>query len=461
MRHKIKTFGASFFLLLNLLSLNVFSSDAAFEKDSVSENHTNYKNTRHEKESIKSKWSRSEVAMLRRLSITEPLAPLPSHSNLYANNPLAANLGEQIFFDTQFSKDGNLSCASCHQPEHHFTDQRASAIGMGISNRNTPTVVSTANYQWFYWDGRRDSLWSQALIPFEAANEMGSSRVAIYLSFKTDKKYIEQYQQLFGPLPNISSELLPAQAGPFGDLTTRTAWYRMNEMHRAEINQFYANIGKAIAAYERTQRLQPSRFDYFAQDVIKNSQTHNKKTITINSKLMSKREVQGLKLYLNDKKTHCRNCHNGKLFSNSEFYDIGTASLAGKTMDFGRALGVVAVKQDTFNCLGPFSDVKQDEQQHCLIKQLKDTDNPLAVGAFKTPTLRQLKKTAPYFHDGSMESLDDVMQHYIKLHKNFNDKNQNIDETLKKLKAENLPDKIKLSKKETSALIAFLLSLSY
>ncbi|MGB5326389.1 MAG: cytochrome-c peroxidase, partial [Pseudomonadales bacterium] len=218
---------------------------------------------------IATEWSRADIGKLKRLYLAETLQPPPDPSNRVADDALAAAFGRAIFFDKRFSANGEFSCASCHQPEKDFTDGRARSKGMVPTLRNAPTVISAANYKWYYWDGRRDSLWSQALIPFEAADEMGSSRVSVLKIVIADAVYREQYRTIFGPLPAGEwIAALPDRAGPFGDLATRTAWYRIDNSQRAQINTFYANIGKSVAAFERSLRHEPTRFDRYASALI-------------------------------------------------------------------------------------------------------------------------------------------------------------------------------------------------
>ncbi|MBT8139326.1 MAG: cytochrome-c peroxidase [Gammaproteobacteria bacterium] len=337
---------------------------------------------------IEASWQRSDISKLKRLYLASELRPPDSPGNRVADNPAAATLGRAIFFDKRFSANQALSCASCHQPDRGFTDGRALSHGVSATMRNAPTVISAANYKWFYWDGRRDSLWSQALIPFEAANEMNSSRVSLLHIVSSDTNYRRQYEKLFGPLPaqDLLSRL-PEKAGPYGDLPTRTGWYRISAPLRHQINIFYANIGKSVAAFERTLRFSPTRIDRYAAQLIALAQSNTTNPIIIRSQLLSHAEIAGLKLYLDDSKTHCRNCHNGQLFSNSEFYDINSAKLIGKFADYGRELGMRAAIDDEFNCTSRYSDMPDDEKnRRCRVNSLSREPQPLAVGAFKTPT---------------------------------------------------------------------------
>src|SRR5882762_3494625 len=129
-------------------------------------------------------WSPRELRVLG--SLRQDRTPPPSPSNRFADDPRAAALGKRIFFDPGFSESGKTACATCHQPERHFTDGRARSVPP--TGRNAPTVVGTAFGSWFTWDGRRDSLWAQALVPFEASNEIGGSRTGVIRRIARDAR---------------------------------------------------------------------------------------------------------------------------------------------------------------------------------------------------------------------------------------------------------------------------------
>jgi cytochrome c peroxidase len=110
-------------------------------------------------------WTDASKATLRSLWI-ESLPPLEADpSNRVADNDDAVIMGNRLFFDTRMSASGGISCATCHQPDLEFTDGLSRGRGIGESKRNTRSIVGVAHSPWFYWDGRRDSLWSQALSP--------------------------------------------------------------------------------------------------------------------------------------------------------------------------------------------------------------------------------------------------------------------------------------------------------
>ncbi len=347
-------------------------------------------------------WTDRERRILQSFSLAN-LGPPPARpSNAFADNGAAAELGQSLFFDKRFSADGEFSCASCHEPGLYFTDGKKRSVGVNKTGRNAITVVGSGYQRWLYWDGRRDSLWAQALIPFEAPDEMGSSRSTVVKKLLADDKLKQQYLEIFGPLAsNFSAETLPQHAGPFASGDGKEQWYRLKPQQQQNINRVYANLGKAIEAYERTLNYSESRFDRYLAALAEGA---------VDSDILSADEKAGARLFMDAGKTQCLQCHNGPTFSNGGFHNIGTGNFSGEQLDFGRVFGLQAVLQDEFNCVGPFSDA-QPEQCSELRFLKRDTHVPLE-GSFKTPSLRNVANTAPYFHDGSKADLNAVMQHY-------------------------------------------------
>lgn len=344
-----------------------------------------------------------EIAMLRSLSIDAlPEAPLDP-SNRLAADLRAARLGHRLFFDPGLSRNGRISCATCHDPARHFTDGRPTALGLGPGARNTPTVVGAAHAPWQFWDGRRDSLWAQALAPMETLHEMGGTRIEVARLVTGSPRYRTAYEEVFGPAPDFSDERrFPVRASPFGDEEARRAWSRMSPEARREVNVAFANAGKAIAAYER--RLGPgrSRFDAFVARETAGDAAGA-------AELLSEEEAAGLRLFLDASRTQCLRCHNGPLLTNQGFHDIGS-SRRGAAPDLGRHLGIQALLLDEFNCLGPHSDAPSGACQDLRFLDRRETAR--LSGAYKTPTLREVARTGPYFHDGSAQTLEDVIAHY-------------------------------------------------
>ncbi|MEM9171228.1 MAG: cytochrome c peroxidase [Pseudomonadota bacterium] len=346
-------------------------------------------------------WTASQQRILRSLSLGAATIPR-SDSNRFADHPRAAEFGRQLFFDASLSLDGSVSCASCHQPNRFFTDGRRVGVGIGTTLRNTPTLVGSAWLRWFYWDGRRDSLWAQALIPFEAAEEMGGSRTAVVRSILASSSYRREYERLFGAIPLVlRSGPLPAHASPIGDAARQTAWYQLKPATQQAVNSMFANIGKAIAAYERTLNPEPTRFDRYVESLT-NGATEDV--------LLTDDELAGLALFIDASKTQCLQCHNGPMFTNQGFHNIGTGNLDGEAIDFGRMFGLQAVLMDEFNCVGAYSDATPEACVH--LNYLNKTHHIPLTGAFKTPSLRNVMRSAPYFHDGRADDLRSVLEHY-------------------------------------------------
>lgn len=313
--------------------------------------------------------------MLHSLTL-ESLPPLPPDpSNAVADDAKAAEFGKQLFFDARLSATGGISCATCHQPGRHFTDGLRVAQALGMSKRNTPSIVGTAYSPWLYWDGRRDSQWAQALSPLEDPNEHGSSRHHVVDVIAADDTYRQTYESLFGQLGEVpgSSE--------------------------AALNAAFANVGKAMAAFERTLMPKASRFDEYVSALANGKQDDL-------SALFSHDELQGLRLFIGE--GNCIQCHNGPLLTNNEFHNTGVLSSPGELPDKGRATGVREVLADPFNCLGEYSD---DPEQRCPELSFVRS-GPELVGAFRTPSLRNVANTAPYMHKGQVASLIDVLEHY-------------------------------------------------
>jgi len=320
-------------------------------------------------------WTESEIAVLKSLWL-ESLPDLPSDpSNAVADNPAAAAFGRQLFFDTRLSANGGISCATCHQQERRFTDGLQKAQAIGTTARHTPSIVGTAYSPWQFWDGRRDSQWSQALAPLEDVNEHATDRVQVAGLVAEDTAYRSSYELLFGALPDVS---------------------RANTV---VLNTIFSNIGKSIAAFERTVMPTTSRFDEYVQAVVDNN-------VERQQQLFSGDEVWGLRLFIGE--ANCTQCHNGPLFTNHEFHNTGVISFPGDIPDTARIAGVKEVMANEFNCRGIYSD---DPELRCAELDFARTGIEL-LGAFKTPSLRNLENTAPFMHKGQIATLADVLEHY-------------------------------------------------
>jgi cytochrome c peroxidase len=344
---------------------------------------------------IQPAWSKQEISVLRSLWIGS-LPPLPKDpSNAFADNPKAKALGKKFFFDARFSGNLKVSCATCHRPDMNFTDDLPLAHGIGSTVRRSMPLLGVAYNTWFFWDGRKDSLWSQALGPLENNVEHGFTRTAC--AYLISKYYLSEYEEIFGTMPDIANTVAsPATE----DTIVLKAWVTTRPEKKEEINRIYANMGKAIAAYVRTIVPGPARFDMYVDALLHNDMANLVRTLT-------PEELNGLQLFIG--KAKCTNCHNGPLFTNSDFHNTGVPTPAGMPFDKGRADGIKKVLSDEFNCLGRYSDAGA---QDCDELRFIDSDTKKYVGAFKTPTLRNVAERAPYMYGGQFATLKEVLEFY-------------------------------------------------
>ncbi|MCB9637724.1 MAG: cytochrome-c peroxidase [Myxococcales bacterium] len=342
-----------------------------------------------------------------RLASLSPLpAPPASPSNRYADDPKAAHFGQFLFFDKRLSAEKKFSCSSCHDPNKGWGDGLPTAKTIAEGSRNAPTIWNVAYNRWFFWDGRTDTLWAQATQPFENPIEMGATRVGLLHLFNQEKDLKQAYETLFGPLPDASdTQRFPEQARPVADDPNHVhqkAWEAMSPQDQEVTNRFYTNIAKAIAAFERKIISKDSPFDTFVSGL----QKEDPQLV----KSLDASAQRGLKIFIGQ--GNCTFCHFGKNLSNSEFHNIGLNLKAGSLPDVGRFPAIEKVLKDPFNALGNFSDDNAPEKYPKLTYL---TDNEAVLGAFKTPTLREIANTAPYMHDGRFATLDEVLDFYNEL----------------------------------------------
>lgn len=316
-------------------------------------------------------WTHDQIDQMRSLSLAglEPLPPDPS--NRVADDPRAIAFGQRLFFDTRLSSNGKVSCATCHIPNREFQDDKPLANGVGKTGRRTMPIAGTAYAPFLFWDGRKDSLWAQALGPLESPVEHGGSREQYARVIAASHR--AEYEQLFGPLP---------------DLTQRDG-----------VTAVFVNMGKSIAAYERRIQYGPSRFDRYVDALVKTGRAPQG--------VLTADETAGLQLFLG--KANCTQCHNGPLLTNNEFHNTGVAASKAPEPDRGRMAGARGVVDDEFNCRSKWSDAKPGQ---CAELDFIAIDGPELERAFKVPSLRNVADRAPYMHAGQIATLDGVVAHY-------------------------------------------------
>ena len=343
------------------------------------------------------RWSPAELAVLSSMALDRLPQRPRDPSNAVEDRSEAAALGQRLFNDARFSANQAVSCASCHAPGKQFQDGLALARGVAMGTRRTMPLAGVGHSPWLFWDGRKDSLWSQALGPLEDSAEHGSNRTRI--AHLLHAHYRQAYEAVFGSLPELAT--LPADAGPLGTAQERQAWSRMDPSARTAVNRVFSNMGKAIAAYERTLVPGESRFDRYVRATVGGD--------VQGQKVLDAREINGLRLFIG--KARCATCHSGPLLSDQHFHNTGVPPLDRQRPERGRADAVARVRADEFNCLGPYSDARAEQ---CAELRFIADDDPAMLGAFRTPGLRNVAQRAPYMHAGQLATLEDVVAHYVK-----------------------------------------------
>ena len=331
---------------------------------------------------VDGRFTRDDWEMVQAMS--PPPTPPPDPTNRVADDPRAAQFGAALFLDPGLSANGAVSCATCHAAATLYTDARPQAVGLAPGDRNTPTVLLAPHARWMFLDGRADTLWAQALGPVENPREMAATRLAA--AHHLAAHYADRYAALFGPLPPLADAArFPAQGMP-GD----AAWEAMTAADRAAVDRVFVNLGKAIAAFERTLRFPATAFDrYVAGDV----------------GALTESQRDGLLSFLFQ---GCVQCHHGPRLSDDSFHNVGMPTGRRDGLpDRGRIDALATLLASPFRSDGVYSD---DRTPGPHLARLRD--DPSLLGQFHTPTLRGVRRTGPWGHGGTFRSLADLVRHY-------------------------------------------------
>ena len=330
---------------------------------------------------------KDDIFTAREWSVIQSLSPLPetpppNPTNRVADDPEAAQLGQMFFFDARFSKDGTVACATCHSPFHGFADVESTSLGAGRGTRNAPTLLNAAYNKWQFWDGRADTLWSQALSALEGETEQAGTR--LQYAHLIHQHYAVDYETVFGELPELADTTRFPSDGKPGDATFNS----MSEIDQHAVNIVFANIGKAIEAYERLLVSRDAPFDRY---------------VAGNTEAISPEAKRGLKTFIG--KGVCILCHDTPTFTDNEFHNLGVPQ-GTLPEDIGRYAGISMLLADPFNGGGIYSD------DPTVATRILNFLEPIQQhqGEFKTPTLRNVALTAPYFHTGELPTLESVIE---------------------------------------------------
>lgn len=336
-----------------------------------------------------------------------PPRPARDPANRVDGRAAAVAFGRALFFDPRLSADGRMACAGCHQPARAFQDGRATALGREAGRRNTPSVVDAAGWRWFGWAGAHDSLWAASLAPLIARDEMAMTPEALAARVRGQPDLRTGYRRAFGHAP-----------GP-DDL------------------QVSVDLAKALAAYQATLVSPRTPFDEFRDALARGD-----RRAAARYPLAAQR---GLRLFIGEGRCHL--CHVGPGFSHGEFADVGRPFFVAGGVDPGRHQGLQQLLASPFNRLGPHNDAGARDPRAVTTRHLRL--EPRHFGEFRVPGLRQLVHTAPYMHDGSLATIEDVVRHYSQL-----------DEERLHADGERILRRLDLTDGQAADLAAFLRSLS-
>ncbi len=295
-------------------------------------------------------FTEAEVHLIKTLS-SQNYVNTADISNRVSGNSAAIVFGKELFFNPKLSGDGTVSCSTCHNPSMAWGDHNTitSLRSDHPSSRHIPSLWGVKYNRWYFWDGRADSLWSQAVQPIENIAEMAGSRVQVARLIMESPTFRRDYEALFGAIPSLLLQAnLPLTAHPVLDNKQdpdHQRWLKINDSVKQSINRLFSNIGKSIAAFEETLVSANSPFDQFANNLTTQAGKSH-------SGVMPASAVRGLKLFIGS--AGCVNCHFGPNFSDGEFHHLFLEPVSLKG-DLGRFEGVKKLLNDPFNGNSDFS----------------------------------------------------------------------------------------------------------
>jgi len=283
----------------------------------------------------------------------EPFRNLPGVAANPAT-PEKIELGRILFFDRRLSGDGTMSCATCHIPEMGFTDGQAIALSYPTTRnwRNTPTLMNALFYRFLFHDGRVTSLEDQALFPVMSAFEMNQNLDFVEEEIRAVPEYVQMFEKVYGD-PDVTRE----------------------------------RMALALAAYERTLISRNVPLDRFLKG---------------DREALSSEAREGFAIFTG--KGNCSKCHYGVGLIDNEFHALGVP----ESPEFEKDPRVAATRRFVakINHYEAFRELTEDPGRYLVTKDRRDWK------AFRTPTLREVSRTAPYMHNGFFATLRDVIDFF-------------------------------------------------
>ena len=267
--------------------------------------------------------------------------------------PEKIDLGKKLFFDRRLSGDGTMSCATCHMPELAFTDGQDISLSYPTTKnwRNSPTLINVAFYKYLFHDGRVRTLEDQALFPMMSAFEMNKNLDYVEEQIRVVPEYRDAFRKVFG-----------------GDVTRE-------------------RMAMAIAAFERTLISRNSPLDRYLNG---------------EKEALSAEAERGLEIFRG--KGKCIECHSGVNLSDDRFYALEVPENPVLLHD-PRVTATMRFVAKVYH-YEKYKNLSEDPGRYLITKKKKDWK------AFRTPTLREIAKTAPYMHNGVFATLDEVIDFF-------------------------------------------------
>lgn len=281
---------------------------------------------------------------------------------------LRAELGRRLFADTSLSEDGTVSCSSCHIPSRAYTDGRPVAIGTHgqEGTRNTPSLATIApsHEDSFFWEGRRGSLEQAVLDPLTNPREMGLLEEAeVVRRIASNPGYREPFAKAFPESKEIK----------------------------------IGNVGTALATFVQSLKPTPSTYDRFADQN--------------DPSALTPRALAGLTLFKG--KAGCVECHSLQghpaMLTDHAYHRTGVG-LDSVNQNLASLSEGVVQRSLEGGAVGNRITEHADEAQ---LGRFNVTRNPSDIGLFRTPSLRDVARTAPYMHDGSVRTLDEAIDREV------------------------------------------------
>jgi len=269
--------------------------------------------------------------------------------------PQKIELGKKLFFDRRLSGDGTMSCATCHIPDLAFTDGQEISLSYPTTRnwRNAPTLVNIGLFKNLFYDGRATSLEDQALFPVMSAFEMNLNLDYLEEKIRVVPEYARTFQEVFG-----------------GDVNRE-------------------RIAMALASYQRSLVSLNALIDRYLNG---------------DKAALSPKAQKGYKIFTG--KGKCADCHDGALLSDDKFHALNIPENPEHQND-PRITATRRFVAKVYH-YPDYRTLNEDPGRYLITKDKNDWR------AFRTPTLREVAKTAPYMHNGIFVTLDEVIEFFDK-----------------------------------------------